>query len=521
MHDSPHPYTVPAPASSRKKLRLLLRDYVEENALLPPLSLDELNEHVRVIKLENGLETTTHAWLMVELNNAVWRETVAGIPMERRMLLLPKCLSNTTVCTATFDELGLLCQRCRHCSIHPLQDEADRLGIMSVVAEGFTSIIPLLQNNVVDTIVGVGCLDSLERAFPLLVKQAVPALAVPLNRIGCADTDVDEDYVRELLGEQSVHPVQLLDFDQIKQQLNDWFSVEVLKTVLSPSLSRTSTLALECLAGDGKRWRPYLLVATCQALSGKAFVDADIQKAALAVECFHKASLVHDDIQDADTERNGKPTIHEKEGISTAINVGDLLLGEGYRLLATIGEPELIAIASKAHLDLCKGQGLELEWSLSPAVLTMDEVLTIFSLKTVPAFEVSLKMALVCAHSDNPQLESNFHRFAHSLGLAYQLFDDISDFDTDNYLLLRPSAVVAAMLELQSDPQFVQQLLSTNDVKRFIAETNSADLLQKALDRVGLLASYYRNQVFEALKTINHVELKRLLFRVSHRILSN
>ena len=80
-------------------------------------------------------------------------ETVASIPYERRVLLLPKCLSNSAKCQAEIDELGLLCHRCSHCSIPDLQDKAESLGIMSIVAEGFTSVVGLIQNRVVDSVI--------------------------------------------------------------------------------------------------------------------------------------------------------------------------------------------------------------------------------------------------------------------------------------------------------------------------------------------------------------------------------
>lgn len=521
MDDFIHQLEVPAFFEERKKLRAMLATYVERNALLPPLSMEELTEHVHQLLETQHLDYGFSGWLMVELNNAVWRETVASIPLDRRMLLLPKCLSNAPVCTATFDELGLLCQRCQQCSINPLQDEAERLGMMSVVAEGFTSIIPLLQSNVVDTIIGVGCLDSLERAFPLLIKQAVPALAIPLNRSGCADTQVDEAYVSELISMQSGKSVTLLDYDRIKQQLNDWFSVPSLQTYLSPSLSRSSTVALEWLSGDGKRWRPFLLVASYQALTGQNVVPLPVIQAALAVECFHKASLVHDDIQDRDLERNGRITVHAAEGVPTAINVGDLLLGEGYRLLASMGKPDVFAVASQAHIDLCKGQGLELQWSVAPSVLSMQSVLAIFELKTVPAFEVALILASVCAESNDPELVGLFRRYARALGLAYQLLDDVADFDSEQPLALRPSAVIAALMELNPHSEFVTGLLQTPHLKGFLAESETSDLLQKALDRVTLLANEYRTEVFEVLKQMRNVELKRLLFRVSQRILNS
>src|SRR4029453_4751734 len=111
-------------------------------------------------------------------------------------------------------------------------------------------------------------------------------------------------------------------------------------------------------------------VAAFQALaddSSKPLPD-DLRKVALAVECFHKASLIHDDIEDGDAERYGRQTIHAEYGVPAALNGGDLLVGEGYRLLAESGaQPRVIAqmirIASAGHRSLCLGQGAELCWS--------------------------------------------------------------------------------------------------------------------------------------------------------------
>ena len=144
-------------------------------------------------------------------NNYVWRDTVAYIPNDKRILLVPKCLSHSTKCQADVDELGLLCHRCNNCSIPDLEEKAESLGMMSIVAEGFTSVIGLIENRVVDTVIGVGCLDSLEKAFPLLINNAVPGLAIPLNVAGCKDTSVDYGYVKQMMSMQSDKEANLLD----------------------------------------------------------------------------------------------------------------------------------------------------------------------------------------------------------------------------------------------------------------------------------------------------------------------
>jgi len=512
-------YNVPQTIEERNALRNLIHDFVNDQPLGPPLSMDDLSDLSDRLIRTHTLDTGIKGWMMVEINNSVWQETVASIPYDKRILLLPKCLSNSVKCEADVDELGLLCHRCKRCSIPDLQDKADDLGMMSIVAEGFTSVIGLIENRVVDTVIGVGCLDSLEKAFPLLINNAVPGLAIPLNMSGCKDTTVDYAYVDRMISMQSDKEVYFLDYDHLKSTLKEWFSVENLANALSTSNDQTSRVAQEWLGGDGKRWRPYLLAATYLALSGEKEIPREVQLAAIAVECFHKASLVHDDIQDNDTMRYGKPTVNAAYGAPIAINVGDILLGEGYRLLTGTGNMELVKVVAESHISLCKGQGMELEWSLSPQTLSMDFVLDIFCNKTVPAFDVSLVMGVICANADK-KLHKILHDYSRALGIAYQLRDDLEDFETDSSLALRPSAVLATLCEQIRDESFIRSLLGCEDVKVFLNQPDNKHYLDEALSKVKQMAEEYHREALEVLHDIQNVELKRLLFRVTQRILN-
>lgn len=517
--DNKQLYNVPSTYKERTAIRNLIHEFVNGQSIIPPLSMEELTGMAAHLIEAHALDASIEGWLMVEINNSVWRDTVASIPYDKRILLLPKCLSNSTQCRADIDELGLLCHRCNHCSIPDLQDKADSLGMMSIVAEGFTSVIELIENQVVDTVIGVSCLDSLEKAFPLLINHAVPGLAIPLNKAGCKDTTVDYEYVEALISLQSDKEANLLDYDHLKSTLKAWFSPENLSSVLSSPDEQTSTVAHEWLGGDGKRWRPYLLAATYLALTGEKEIPGEVQLAAIAVECFHKASLVHDDIQDNDTMRYGKQTVYAAHGTPVAINVGDILLGEGYRLLIGCSNMELIKVAADAHISLCKGQGMELAWSNTPGTLTMEFVLDIFCNKTVPAFDVSLIMGVICA-GNNEELRKTLHHYSRALGIAYQLQDDIADFDTDEPLALRPSAVLAALCEQKTgEKDFIRSLLSCDNLKEFLHLPENKEALEKALDRVQQLAEQYHQEALEVLHGITNMELKRLLFRVTQRIL--
>ena len=513
-------YKIPSTYQERQALRKQIDSYVRSQPLVPPLSMEDLIRLSDCLIEAHQLDSEMKGWLMVEINNYAWRDTVASIPYEKRILLLPKCLSNADKCQADIDELGLLCHHCNHCSIPDLQDKADSLGMMSIVAEGFTSVVGLIENHVIDTVIGVSCLDSLEKAFPLLINNAVPGIAVPLNVAGCKNTHVDIKYVEELIGMRSDKEANLLNYDILKSAIKEWFSTENLKTLLTPASEQTSSVALDWISDNGKRWRPYLLTAVYMALKSheNKCIPQEIQLAAIAVECFHKASLIHDDIQDNDTLRYGKQTVNALYGTPIAINVGDILLGEGYRLLMQCNNMELIKVATEAHIALCKGQGMELAWSRSPQSLTMDFVLDIFRNKTVPAFEVSLFMGVICA-GDDQKLKTILHSYSLALGIAYQLQDDIADFETNEYIEVRPSAVLATLCEQHPDRVFVHSLLHTTDLKQFLSKAENNLLLQDALNRVKELAQQYYISALAALHEITNVELKRLLFKVTRKIL--
>ena len=105
-------------------------------------------------------------------------------------------------------------------------------------------------------------------------------------------------------------------------------------------MSRIADIALEFSGRGGKRLRPRLCQAVYEALGGGRGATAlpgDIAAVMEAVECFHKASLIHDDIEDGDEERYGRPTVWKEHGVPVAIAVGDWLVARGYNLIAGSG----------------------------------------------------------------------------------------------------------------------------------------------------------------------------------------
>ena len=171
---------LPQTPEERNEVMLTVRRYVAEVNPVPPLPVEERKVHADHIIEANRYDPIFRDYIGVLVNNEMWRESLAAIPYERRLLLLPKCLRVESRCPAPFDEFGLLCKSCGLCSIQDLQVEAERLGYAVLVAEGSAIVMSLIQTGKIEAIVGVSCISVLERAFPYMEAAAIPGVAIPL-----------------------------------------------------------------------------------------------------------------------------------------------------------------------------------------------------------------------------------------------------------------------------------------------------------------------------------------------------
>ena len=112
---------VPQSRHARETLLEAIRAYVGRERLVPPLGLGELRAHTDAVLREAGMESKYADFAAVLVNNEAWRGTVAAIPYEKRLLLLPKCLRDAKDCPASFDDIGLLCEHCGRCAIDDLK----------------------------------------------------------------------------------------------------------------------------------------------------------------------------------------------------------------------------------------------------------------------------------------------------------------------------------------------------------------------------------------------------------------
>ncbi len=243
-------------------------------------------------------------------------------------------------------------------------------------------------------------------------------------------------------------------------------------------LGITEDIAYDWLANGGKRFRPFITLAAFDAATGGKIQDGKeapdsipdaVGRVAMAIEAFHKASLVHDDIQDNDQYRYGRETLHREHGVGSAINIGDYLIGVGYRLIKSCRDDlgadvavDILDRMSAAHIKLCDGQGAEMAWQAEPTWdLTPIDALQIYALKTSPAFEAALYAGLRMA-GDIELYDEMVSTFSRHVGVGFQILNDLKDWrgDSDNKLVagqdaiaLRPTVLLALALQGASDEQ--------------------------------------------------------------------
>ena len=168
---------------------------------------------------------------------------------------------------------------------------------------------------------------------------------------------------------------------------------------------------MEFCGRGGKRLRPRLcMVAYRAALSTTRDPqppNARIEDLCEAVECFHKASLIHDDIQDCDEERYGRPTVWKEHGVAVAIAAGDWLVAHGYELIIRSGFPnalDMLKATVKSHVALCEGQGDDLLTSSTP---NSQPYLSICERKTGEAFALAAELGALAVGVDGLFVETH------------------------------------------------------------------------------------------------------------------
>jgi geranylgeranyl pyrophosphate synthase len=392
-------------------------------------------------------------------------------------------------------------------------------------------------------------------------------VAAPLLSSNCRSTSVDDDWVSELIDlrtqppEQTtksyVHLMRAAHQSCEEPELSRLAPRARAKPAANPQsairnsqsadpLTEQENIAYDWLGQGGKRSRPFITLAVYDAMrGGKGTQSADgldlpdaVRRTALAIETFHKASLVHDDIEDDDTFRYGRETLHRRHGVSTAINVGDYLIGLGYRLVSrerqALGAEcaaDILDRLADAHLKLAEGQGAELLWrdAADKSIAPLD-ALKIYALKTAPAFEAALYAGLRLAGPTEPY-DKMVVEFSRHLGIAFQILNDFKDWegDSDNKMMAgqdvlaaRPTLLLALALEglkgeerqelMENLTRSVRTTINLQRVRRLFDQANVFEKADKLIEK-------YRARAEALADEVEPTELRELLYYLVDSVL--
>ena len=473
---------VPPSKAMRERLRALSADLVAswscEGLPAEVKSRYGLRKEAADLVERAQADASFTGWTMVTILSEVWRYQIASTAAGQRLLLLPDCPS-AAKSLVTEDSCPAICGP--SCGIGTVWSAAHDSGWVVESSRGAVAAIGSLLTGQYQGILGVAELHDLEKAFGMLPAFAFPVAAVPFQQkehpvgetLTCnqslLNAGIDVEWVLSLLGVAGGTPGPVGDYLPLLREASELFSGESIneladkyhlgdgfgtglncdngcKSATSKSVNVTARLAGEFLGRGGKFLRPFVTLAAFDAVCGDLHekegehasmpISRDTARAAaVAIEIFHKASLVHDDIEDGDTARYGKPTVHLDHGIPAAINIGDYLVGAGYRLIAGLESSpsvrsDLLTILADAHVRLSRGQGAELWWRDVDDDVTSLECLEIYGLKTSPAFEAAVAMGIRLAGLQ-PADALSVSRYALHVGTGFQVLNDLKDWQGD------------------------------------------------------------------------------------------
>ncbi len=563
----------------RERLRAMASDLASSwrSGALPAdvKSAAGLRRQAEAIVARAAVASDHIGWTMVTIVSEYWREHLASGPSGRRLLLLPDCPLATG---PRVDGVPHVCGP--RCTITTLWSAARDSGwVVESTSRAVGSMASLLAGQY-DGILGVARLRDLEKAFSRLPAFALPVAAVPYDEAAICDAAtgrfdscaaaaaaqaIDPEWILSLLGVAGGAAAPVGDYLPLLREAAEMFAPAAIEALVSrlgiddslgsmasaaglQPLHATGVLAGEFLGRGGKFLRPFITLASFDAVAADREASSDWQKgetppsresvkaAAVAIEVFHKASLVHDDIEDDDQMRYGRPTLHVERGVPCAINVGDYLVGLGYRIIASLPgvEPliqrDAVALLADAHVRLAKGQGAELWWRdatdkrLSPA-----ESLEIYGLKTSPAFEAAVAMGIRLAGVE-PEKAGAIRRYSLHVGTGFQILNDLKDWSGDlendrrvagDLLGGRPTLMWALAMERLSaaEAELLRDVAATAGAPNASADTIAAAIATaRALftsadvfHRAAAIVDEQRARAAAAAATCRHARLREVL----------
>ena len=211
----------------------------------------------------------------------------------------------------------------------------------------------------------------------------------------------------------------------------DMLSVDgLINSRLSSGVPLVGQVAEHIIMAGGKRLRPVLLLLMAGALGYKG---TDHHKLAAVIEFIHTATLLHDDVVDDSDLRRGRPTANAMFGNPASVLVGDFLYSRAFQMMVECQNLRILDIVAEATNVIAEGEVMQL-MNMHDASLDVDAYLRVIRSKTAKLFEASTRLPAVLTQS-SAAVETACAQYGQALGTAFQVIDDVLDYDGDAALM--------------------------------------------------------------------------------------
>ena len=200
----------------------------------------------------------------------------------------------------------------------------------------------------------------------------------------------------------------------------------VIAQRLTSSVPLVAQISQYIIAAGGKRLRPALLLLISGALGYRGQHRFSL---AAVVELIHTATLLHDDVVDASTLRRGRATANQTFGNPASVLVGDFLHSRSFQMMVETGNMRIMDVLSEATNVIAEGEVLQL-MNMHDATLDESGYLQVIRSKTAKLFEASARLGAILAAAP-PPIEEACATYGQALGTAFQIIDDVLDYDGD------------------------------------------------------------------------------------------
>jgi octaprenyl-diphosphate synthase len=199
---------------------------------------------------------------------------------------------------------------------------------------------------------------------------------------------------------------------------------EVIRQRLASRVALIDQISGYIVSAGGKRIRPRLVLLFSAALG---FEGPERYELAAIVEFIHTATLLHDDVVDESALRRGRATANSMFGNAASVLVGDFLYSRAFQMMVSVNRLRVLDVLADATNVIAEGEVLQL-MNMHDPDLAVADYLRVIRFKTAKLFEASARLGAVLAGADTA-LEESCADFGRSLGTAFQLVDDLLDYD--------------------------------------------------------------------------------------------